>query len=100
MKRIMIIEETIMKSNKKVEYFALDDEQTDRPITKKEFLNIQKEELAETCFSYSDLLKKKPLTRSEIDKLIKEKILSPINYKGKIYFKKDAILKHLNKENI
>ncbi len=82
-----------MKKRPKIEYFV--NEVISKPVSRKEFLNRQKEEIIGDCVLQSVLLNNKSFTKSQINQLIKEKILSPIEYKSKTYFKKDKVLEAL-----
>lgn len=65
----------------------------ERPVSKKEFIRKQEEGLIGDCVLQSSLLRKKVFTKSQIKMLVSEKILVPVKYKAKVYFKKDDILK-------
>ncbi len=82
-----------MKRERKIKYFV--NEVVSRPISKKEFLIRQKEEIVGDCILQSVVLKNKSFTKTQINQLVKAKILLPMKYKSKIYFKKDEIIKGL-----
>jgi hypothetical protein len=66
-------------------------ETVDRPVSKREFLRHTKEEAVGDCILASDLIKRKVFTRSQVNTLIRAKILKPINYRSKIYFTRDTV---------
>lgn len=67
-------------------------ESYERPVSKKEFIRKQEEGLIGDCVLQSSLLKNKVFTKSQIHILVLEKILLPVKYKSKVYFKKDDIV--------
>jgi hypothetical protein len=68
------------------------EEMVSRVVTKKEFLERQMKEMEKSYIQQVSLLDRKIFTRSQIDKLVSTKILSPQKYKSKIYFKKDDVV--------
>ncbi len=78
------------KALPKIGYFINDT--ISRRVTKREFLNSQKEEITSGCIAQNILIKNKTFTRPEIHKLISAEVLVPVEYKGKLYFKKEEVL--------
>jgi len=66
---------------------------SDRRVSKREFIQRQEEGLIGDCVLQSLLIKNKVLTVTQIKKLVEENKLVPLEYKSKIYYKKDAVLK-------
>ncbi|MCX6712692.1 MAG: hypothetical protein NTY66_00600, partial [Candidatus Vogelbacteria bacterium] len=55
-------------------------------VTKKEFLVRQKETAIGDCVSQGELLRGKTLSKSQIDELVRTKILLPQKYHSRIYY--------------
>lgn len=75
-----------MKADKKAQY-CIRDEYIDRSVTKKEFLRWSKEEATKGTVSQQQLIKSKTFTKSQIEKLIRHKVLAPSKYQSVVYFK-------------
>lgn len=69
---------------RKVRYFIK--ETIERPVTKKEFLLRQKEEVVGDCVSKGELIRGKTFTEPQIKELVGLGVLSPRRYHSKIFF--------------
>ena len=84
----MMRSQIMKRRTKQAKYFI-----EDQPVSKKEFLKLQKQRTNEDYIQSSSLLERKIFTKSQIDKLVSMKILFPRKYKNKLYFKKEDVAK-------
>ena len=80
----------------KAQYFVR--EYTDKPVTKKEFFRLRDEEIKRTHVLRMRILENKQYTRSQLDELEKQGLLTRIKHKGKIFFPKDQLLGIIDSE--
>ena len=79
-----------MGSTKPTKYFIR--ECADRPMNKREFLKHQKNVMVGDCVLRAQLLDRRTFTVSQINELIREKIIKPVRYRSQVYFRKDELL--------
>lgn len=68
-------------------------EGTDRPVSKREYLRVAKEQATKDLILQSQLVKLKTLTRTQINQLVRAKVLTPETYRSQVYFRKEDVLK-------
>lgn len=78
-----------MKKAPQIKYFI--NETISRPVSKKEFFRIQKEEIIGDSVPRNSLIKAKTFTNAQMKTLIEKKIFVPIKYKFRVYFTKEDI---------
>lgn len=50
------------------------------------------EEATRDLVLQADLIKSKTFTKAQINELVRDKVLSPIIYRSRVYFRKDSVL--------
>ena len=63
-----------------------------RAILKREFVRSNRKEATEGLILSADLIKSSIFTRSQINSLVRDKVLTPTIYRSRMYFKKDDVL--------
>ncbi len=67
-------------------------EETDRPVSKREYLRVSKEQATVDLILQSQIVKLKTLTRAQINELVRAKVLTPTTYRSQVYFRKEDVL--------
>lgn len=73
------------------QYFIRDE--IDRPVSKREYLRVSKEQATKDLILQSQIVKLKTLTRAQINELVRAKVLTPTTYRSQVYFRKEDVLK-------
>lgn len=81
---------------RKAQYFIR--EYIDKPVTKKEYFRLRDEEMKRTHIMRQRILENKQYTLSQLNALIHDGLLTPVKYKGRIFFPKDQLLTIINNE--
>ena len=63
-----------------------------RPVSKKDFLRVQKEEMLAGHISKQSVLSRRVFTEAQISTLIRGGILHPMLYKRRLYFKQEEVV--------
>jgi hypothetical protein len=84
-------------TSKRAQYFIR--EYHDRPVSKRELLRLQGEEMEKTCVEQKYLVKHKIVSLGQIRRYERDGLLKPTYYMRKKYFKKDELAAVLVKDD-